>query len=107
MGYQDNTTDPNTGTGEERVTLSLSAQQVRRLQALLPRTNYASREELLQAAVAHFLAFLEDDIAKTEEAIAQADRGEGIPHEEMQATFDELRRKARAAREAAEQRSAR
>jgi predicted transcriptional regulator len=78
---------------------------VRRLQALLPRTNYASRAALLQEALEHFLAFLEDDIAKTEEAIAEVEAGQFASETEVEATFARIRAKARAAGENAGRKS--
>ena len=65
-------------------TLRLDDTLALRLDALTKKTHRTTAELLLQA-VERFVEDAEDDLARTEHAIAQADAGQAVPAEEVRA----------------------
>jgi predicted transcriptional regulator len=79
-------------------TITLSPEQLSQLQKLIESGRYASADEAVEQLLSQVLddelvtAYSPEVLAHLRRGMAEADRGEFVPHQETEAFFDDWRR---------------
>jgi predicted transcriptional regulator len=78
---------------KKSISLRMDEEKIKKLDAIAYSQD-RSRSYIIEEAVEAYVSFEDEKAANVRKAIAEMERGEGIPHEEMKEFFEELRERA-------------